>query len=143
MYLKLAVTEDMRQAWRTALDRAVYMRVDEPAGAAGISAGIRAVLDLIERDYNVPPTAWTEVDEYTSANGCVTLAMEPCVEPCQPIGCDNGQHLPGCELGILDGSIPEDHDDKPCTSCGACLVCGTCDHPVIVNGAGERLGWDV
>lgn len=32
-------------------------------------------------------------------------------EPCQPIGCDNGVHLPGCELAAVDAEDASDEDN--------------------------------
>lgn len=44
------------------------------------------------------------------------FATEPGMEipePCQPIGCDNDQHLPGCTYDVPDGPDWENGDDDP------------------------------
>lgn len=34
-------------------------------------------------------------------------------DPCQPIGCDNGYHLPGCVFATIDDADLNRHDDDP------------------------------
>lgn len=43
------------------------------------------------------------VDTYLSASG----SADGMPEPCQPIGCDNGHHLPGCVYAAVDAGEAE------------------------------------
>ncbi len=66
----------------------------------------------------------------------VTAGNEPL--PCQPIGCDNGYHLPGCMWAEVDGDAGQDRE-KPAASpvMGACGVDGLCRACTAAEDLGE------
>ena len=77
----------------TALHKIVMSSCDEAVLPEMLYGPISAIVQAV--------SDWQELDGIVPDDG---LAGMP--EPCQPIGCDNGYHVPGCTYAAADGGGP-------------------------------------